>query len=212
MRRLFLVCEWCCTSWEDTCCLQDVWIHHKDFCSALVCFHGLVPNLEIQAQYLQTVLGSFSSFMFPVAKITWKNRVMVWIWIIASLKEELRYERCAQVCLLSAQITDLLIKLCSPMPEEQQNPLILLYYFWPTFPSTFQYLLCNGTNKCTFLFGLTELSQLQLCFGRSAHSSGSVFEEQNWSSVYRMALVSIFTGVLLSGRAAQNCGWNYVQF
>lgn len=126
MRRLFLVCEWCCTSWEDTCCLQDVWIHRKDFCSALVYFHGLVPNLEIQAQYLQTVLGSFSSFMFPVAKITWKKRVMVWIWIIASLKEELLYERRAQVCLLSAQIIDLLIKLCARGAAEPTDSALLL--------------------------------------------------------------------------------------
>lgn len=80
--------------------MQDVWIHHKDFCSALVCFHGLVPNLEIQAQYLQTVLGSFSSFMSPVAKITWKEWVMVWIWLIALLKEELLFEGHAQGCLL----------------------------------------------------------------------------------------------------------------
>lgn len=28
-------------------------------CSALICFHGLVPNFEIQVKCLQTALGSF---------------------------------------------------------------------------------------------------------------------------------------------------------
>lgn len=50
-----------------------------------------MPDFEIQVQYLQTALESFSSFMFPVAIITWKKLVMVLICFIALLKEDLAF-------------------------------------------------------------------------------------------------------------------------
>ena len=48
-----------------------------------------MPNFEIQVKYLQTALESFSSFMFPVAIITWKKWVMILTSFIALLKEDL---------------------------------------------------------------------------------------------------------------------------
>lgn len=50
-----------------------------------------MPNFEIQVQYLQTALESFSSFRFPVAIITWKKWVMVLNCFVALVKEDLAF-------------------------------------------------------------------------------------------------------------------------
>lgn len=57
-------------------------------CSALICFHGLVPNFEIQVQYLQTAQGKFSIMYVSSGSNNLEEMVMVLTCFTASLKND----------------------------------------------------------------------------------------------------------------------------